>query len=67
MDDLIGISLALLSAVIFNIGFIALRKAKKELNSWTIVFHFSVTNMFFAPFCFLAEKSYVSEKGRGVY
>lgn len=67
LDDLIGISLALLSAIIFNIGFIALRKAKKELNSWAIVFHFSVTNMFFAPFCFIAEKVYVSEKGKGVY
>jgi len=39
-DDLIGISLALLSAVLFNIGFIALRRVKSELNSWQIVFYF---------------------------
>jgi drug/metabolite transporter (DMT)-like permease len=31
MDDIIGIFLALASAVIFNIGFIALRHVKKEL------------------------------------
>ena len=31
VNDLIGISLALLSAVLFNLGFIALRKVKKEL------------------------------------
>eukprot|EP00347_Sterkiella_histriomuscorum_P017150 403350477 len=66
VDDLIGISLAFLSAVIFNIGFIALRRAKKELNSWTIVFHFSLTNIFFAPLCFLTEKAFMSER-RAVY
>ncbi len=39
-NDLLGIMLALLSAVIFNLGFIAIRKVKSELNSWQIVFFF---------------------------
>lgn len=34
VNDLIGCMLALLSAVIFNLGFIALRKVKSQLNSW---------------------------------
>jgi drug/metabolite transporter (DMT)-like permease len=34
LNDMIGISLALLSAVTFNIGFIALRHAKEHLKSW---------------------------------
>lgn len=34
LNDLIGIFLALLSAVVFNIGFIALRRVKSRLNSW---------------------------------
>lgn len=36
INDMIGCALALLSAVIFNIGFIALRKVKSQLNSWQI-------------------------------
>lgn len=39
-NDLLGIMLAFLSAVIFNLGFIAIRKVKSELNSWQIVFFF---------------------------
>jgi drug/metabolite transporter (DMT)-like permease len=62
MDDLIGISLACLSAVFFNIGFIALRKVKSELNSWQIVFFFQITNMFFAPICFTGEKHFENMK-----
>jgi drug/metabolite transporter (DMT)-like permease len=34
IDDLIGISLALLTAVIFNIGFISLRHVKKDFDAW---------------------------------
>ena len=34
INDLIGLSLAVASAVIFNLGFIALRKVKSQLNSW---------------------------------
>jgi hypothetical protein len=34
INDIIGISLALLAAILFNFGFIALRKAKKELHSF---------------------------------
>lgn len=34
VNDLIGLALAVLSAVIFNLGFIALRKVKSQLNSW---------------------------------
>ena len=34
LNDMIGLALAALSAVIFNIGFIALRKVKSELDSW---------------------------------
>ncbi len=63
MNDLIGISLALLSAVTFNIGFISLRRVKKDLNSWQIVFYFTVTNMMFSPFCFIGEKVYKKEMG----
>ena len=57
VNDLIGCMLALLSAVIFNFGFIALRKVKSELNSWQIVFYFTITNMLLSPFSFMAEKS----------
>ena len=58
INDLIGIFIALLSGTVFNIGFIALRRVKKELNSWTVVFHFALVNMFFSPSLFLAEKVY---------
>ena len=34
INDLIGCFLALISAVIFNFGFIALRKVKRDLDSW---------------------------------
>ena len=34
INDLIGCFLALMSAVIFNFGFIALRKVKRDLDSW---------------------------------
>ena len=58
LNDLIGCALALLSATIFNIGFIALRKAKKDLNSWQIVFYFTFTNMMLSPGSFILEKTY---------
>lgn len=58
VNDLIGIALAVLSAIIFNLGFIALRKVKSQLNSWQIVFYFTVTNMMLSPFSFIAEKSF---------
>lgn len=57
VNDLIGMALAVLSAIIFNLGFIALRKVKSQLNSWQIVFYFTVTNMMLSPFSFIAEKS----------
>lgn len=57
VSDLLGCMLALLSAVIFNIGFIALRKVKKDLDSWQIVFYFTVTNMMLSPFSFMAEQA----------
>lgn len=57
MNDFIGIALALLSATLFNIGFISLRKVKKEINSWNIVFYFMILNCFFSPICILAENS----------
>jgi drug/metabolite transporter (DMT)-like permease len=57
VNDLIGCTLAVLSAVLFNLGFIALRKVKSQLNSWQIVFYFTVTNMLMSPFCFLADNS----------
>lgn len=57
-SDLIGMALATLSAVIFNIGFISLRKVKSELNSWQIVFYFTVTNMLLSPGSFITEKAY---------
>jgi len=65
VNDVVGVVLALLSAVFFNVGFIAVRKVKSELNSWQIVFFFQVTNMLFAPACFMAHKSY--ENIRMVY
>ena len=66
INDFIGCSLAVLSAVIFNLGFIALRKVKSQLNSWQIVFYFTVTNMMFSPFSFIGEKA-LSEKAASVY
>ncbi|CDW81147.1 gamma-aminobutyric acid receptor subunit rho-3-like [Stylonychia lemnae] len=65
-NDIIGIALAFLSAVIFNIGFIALRRVKSELNSWQIVIYFTLTNMFFSPFFFVIEKTFTHQK-RGVF
>ncbi len=38
-NDLIGILLALISAMSFNTGFIALRKVGKEFNAWQVVFY----------------------------
>lgn len=58
INDLIGINLAIISAIFFNIGFIALRKVKSELSSWQIVFYFTVTNMVFSPLCFITEKTF---------
>jgi drug/metabolite transporter (DMT)-like permease len=57
LEDLVGCGLALLSAVIFNVGFIALRKVKRDLDSWQIVFYFTVTNMLLSPFSFMAEQA----------
>ena len=57
INDLIGISLASLAAVIFNIGFISLRHVKKELNAWQIVFHFTMANILFSPLCIIGEQS----------
>jgi hypothetical protein len=34
INDLIGITLAFFSAISFNLGFIAIRKVKKEIESW---------------------------------
>ena len=56
INDFIGCALAVMSAIIFNLGFIALRKVKSQLNSWQIVFYFTVTNMLLSPFSFIAEK-----------
>lgn len=66
INDLIGLSLAVASAVFFNLGFIAIRKVKSELNSWQIVFYFTVTNMIFSPFSFIVEKS-MSDKPDSQY
>jgi len=60
LNDLIGCGLAVMSAVIFNLGFIALRKVKSQLNSWQIVFYFTVTNMLLSPFSFLLDKSFTA-------
>lgn len=67
VNDLIGMALAVLSAVIFNLGFIALRKVKSQLNSWQIVFYFTVTNMMLSPFSFIGEKSMNEEPGVSNY
>ena len=58
INDFIGVNLALLSAIMFNIGFIAIRRVKKEIHAWQIVFFFTITNLFFSPFCVLAENTY---------
>lgn len=57
LNDIIGITLALLSAISFNFGFISIRKVKKEIHSWQIVFFFMLVNIIFSPFCILAENS----------
>ena len=55
MDDLIGISLALLAAIVFNFGFIAVRRVKKEIHSWQIVFYFMLINNILGPVCLFFE------------
>jgi drug/metabolite transporter (DMT)-like permease len=62
-NNLIGCMLALLSAVLFNIGFIALRKVKSQLNSWQIVFYFTLTNMLLSPVSSMSERGLVSSSG----
>lgn len=59
INDMIGISIALLSAIIFNIGFISIRKVSKDINAWVIVFYFTITNMTLSPLCILAENSMI--------
>jgi drug/metabolite transporter (DMT)-like permease len=54
-NDVIGIFLALLSSVIFNLGFISVRFAKEHLKSWQIVFYFTITNMMLSPPCLIGE------------
>lgn len=54
-NDLIGIGIAVLSSVFFNIGFIVIRKVKKEIHSWQIVSFFTITNLIFSPICIFTD------------
>lgn len=57
IDDLIGIFLALMAAIIFNFGFIAVRRIKHEIHSWQIVFYFMLFNNILCPICLFFENS----------
>lgn len=65
-SDMIGIALAFLSAVVFQIGFIALRKVKKDLNSWHIVYYFQLASLIGCPWFMVAQNIYET-KPRVVY
>src|SRR6185312_14737519 len=49
IDDLIGITLALLSAMSFNTGFIYLRAVGEEFHAWQVVFYSQIANLVFSP------------------
>ena len=58
-SEYIGIVLALVASIFFNIGYIALRKIRNTpVNSWIIVFMIMVTNCVVMPTFFLSYDVY---------
>jgi len=53
--EYIGIILAVLSSISFNLSYLALRNLKgHQINSWILVFHIMIVNLMFMPTCFLS-------------
>ncbi|CDW82290.1 membrane protein [Stylonychia lemnae] len=60
--DILGIVLALGSAVSFNLSYVALRKIKdRPVNSWVLVFYIMVINLVFMPGVFLTYDVYKNQ------